>query len=182
MNRTLSVNKVPGKLEGRDVIFDTWKQTQELIPLDSMWPEGDPAWRYLDKAGHMHRPELRQGLNGPRVKGYPTLFEVRSRVEWCDMCDEYHDNFEHYVCNQCGEKIKPRTRSHQTEYLEGPRNIEVVFIGNDESIELTQGPRDRVFHAEVNGKRFEMGRATTTMTFESGLFTVRIEFYVTKEV
>ena len=181
MNRTLAVSGVEGKLNGQDVTFESWTETMEMISLDSAFPEPDPTWRYEDKAGHLHLPELREGLSGTRVKGYPTLREVRSRPGWCEMCMDIHDEFLHYVCVACGEKINPRLRTHLTEYIEGPRHTVIRYLGDETAIELTQGGHDREFHAEVRGKRFLLGRAATEI--RSGEhWTVRIEFYVKKEL
>lgn len=69
------------------------------VDVTSWGREHDPAWRYLDAAGHGHFYE----------PGYPTLREITQLV-----ADEWGEEWQEHVrweCPHCGEHIVPGTRS-----------------------------------------------------------------------
>lgn len=69
---------------------------QELIEMTSMGHSYiSKDWRYVDKEGHPHGPEL-------------LLAEwVVLGTYWCDTCRDEHEDSE-LRCTLCGEKIEPK--------------------------------------------------------------------------
>lgn len=184
MNQTVTNANVPGTLNGQEVTFDSWVQTQEIIKLDSCYPEPDPEWTHTDTSGHAHAPRTRHdALNGLRVCDYPTLRAVYSEPDWCEMCLDEHKDFLRYECIECGEEVKPATRAPRPSYIEGTRHATLVYTAyGRESVELTEGPHDRKFHAVVGGHRYELYRGETTIQSIAATVRVTITFHVTKEL
>ena len=171
-----TIHNVPCKVNGVDCTAMAWIEETELIRLDSMFPESDPRWRYLDRNGHMHRPAVAKDAVGHEyVTDYPTIDKVMEPPWWCDECNEMHSFVDHYVCKQCREQITPSTRPSTPTYIQGPRNAWAKVITFDG--DLATGPNREDFVVEIQHKRYQATRGDVFMRSGEPL---QITFHIIK--
>lgn len=72
----------------------------ETIDISSWGPKPDPAWRFIDAAGHGH-------FYSDTLPHYPTLFEITETIHDEDGDWEAHVRWQ---CLHCGEEITPGER------------------------------------------------------------------------
>lgn len=80
---------------------------RDVMAVSSLHPvEADPAWRYVDRAGHEHRwaqPEDASG--GPIGASITSVEYVETERWWCSDCRDEHVETEPR-CRQCGQVIQ----------------------------------------------------------------------------
>jgi hypothetical protein len=82
--------------------------TTEMLDVTSMSGRStiDRAWRYVDKAGHVH--EWVEPPSWHRQDGwFLTIHYVPGEPYWCADCNDEHEGEGHYECLACGEVINP---------------------------------------------------------------------------
>lgn len=75
--------------------------TCELIEVTSLSDRPDPAWRFVDAAGHEHTYV---------DQTYPTLVWVVDQEDYVVIEDGYPEEYPgegHYECGECGEVVTP---------------------------------------------------------------------------
>lgn len=94
----------------------------ELIDVTSNQPTPDPAWVYVDGAGHEHRYAC---------GAWPSLVWLIDQISWCGWCGEDHD-IGHWECAACGEGIEPGMRAPGTpQFIPGRVSAELVIVTPD---------------------------------------------------
>jgi hypothetical protein len=91
-------------------------KSSQLVDVTVM-SEPDPAWNYIDEAGHAHR-----WTNDFKL---PTLDEV---VDWMDV-DEDGEEYvlaSHYECKVCRARVYPGLRPGQQSYVAGLQRITIA--------------------------------------------------------
>ncbi len=97
---------------------------RDIIVIESIYPEPDPDWTFIDEVGHHH--------DASRA----TLDWVVTRTYWCEGCEDEHEDGE-WRCRQCGEVIHPGTRSPQSRALPGLLKGTLTATWEEHGAELT---------------------------------------------
>lgn len=92
-------------IDGEPVGFSELQVKEEhvSVPVFGGTLELDPAWWFVDEAGHYHAPTKSNG-----TLSYPTLRAVEEPY----YCHDCHDNHEttNYLCSECGELVSRGSR------------------------------------------------------------------------
>jgi hypothetical protein len=125
-----------GTLDGAEVaVLDLWEEQDAPEIVSSSLPEANPNWRYTDRQGHEHAPEVYTDSGGvERVRDWPTLAVVVEEVYWCEECSDEHERT-HRACRICGEQIEPGSRTAVPLSIPGLRRIKARLSGGSYSRE-----------------------------------------------
>lgn len=182
-SKVMNLLRVPGTIDGEQVMFDEIKISTELVPLPTNLPQPDPDWSYTDKMGHTHKPELAKDAVGQDwVKGYPTLIPSHTEPSWCEMCQEVHSLHDGYFCHLCDEKISPKTfvDPSRVEYIQGRTSVTFKLVVWDDHYDLAVGEDpERLFAAA--GYRFWVKREAVLINYSSQGTRCEIDYYPTRE-
>lgn len=77
---------------GRDFTLEVTRD--ERVVESRGHHELDPAWSYVDPAGHRHST-------------LDSLAWVVTESSWCDSCRDMHDDEGEYRCRECGATVDP---------------------------------------------------------------------------
>ncbi len=103
-----------------------WPQMNFSMEADGQWvdsitPVSDPAWRFVDTAGHGH-------FYGSKSDPYPTL-------EWVSLpCSMGHDDCDsegHYRCRTCLATITPGTKMPGRVWVAGMTTCRLTVSDDD---------------------------------------------------
>lgn len=117
--------KYPGTMDGWRLSSTgrRWRLDvrREVIDVTSKAERPDPAWRFVDAAGHEHY------YRDDPLHVWPTLTWVPVPAGWCEDCGEVHDDGE-WQCPACGEVILPGMLPAPPwpEYVPGPIHATLV--------------------------------------------------------
>lgn len=137
-----------GTLDGTPVTVLDLEEGQEPGEImESSLPEADPAWRYTDRQGHEHAPEVYTDQGGvKRVRDWPSLVSVVEETYWCDECNDEHER-RHRECRICGEQIEPGSRRAVPFVVPGARyararlRVDSMLSASNEERTLVVGER-----------------------------------------
>lgn len=97
------------------------ERSRESIEITSSGPRPDPAWSYLDAAGHLHRWK---GYDLPTLESLPD-----GEPYWCETCEQTHQDTV-LGCSQCGEVVTPAMLgpSEHREFIPGRVSTQLIVV------------------------------------------------------